>query len=263
MLNILDMQIPELQGQIVPNDFAVYTACDAEYFDQFAQVFCVSAKQVAKVSLHLHLFNPRPDQIKWCQQHGIGTTWETVDHSAFGKAATNLMAMGGEPLRRTQVAVAKGNDLSIQQRMAKTYYACARFVRLAEVHRQCPTVFACDVDAVVRKPIPKLGTEKDFYIHQIFGSKARFLAGGLYLNSNATGFVDAYASVLREKISQDILYWSIDQDVLDPLVPRYNYGQLPEIMIDWNMRHDSVIWTAKGARKSNEQFISAQRQYTV
>lgn len=263
MLNILDMQIPDPQGQIVPKDFAVYTACDTEYFDQFAKIFCISVQQVANLPVHLHLFNPRSDQIEWCQQHDIGITWETVDYSVFAKAATNLMTVAGEPLRRTQVAVAKSNDLSIHQRMAKTYYACARFIRLAAVHRQCPTVFACDVDAVVKLPIPRLGADKDFYIHQIFGSKARFLAGGLYLNSGATTFVDAYAKVLRDKISQDTLYWSIDQDVLDPIVPRYNYGQLPEILIDWNMRPDSVIWTAKGARKNNEQFILAQKQYTV
>lgn len=257
------MQIPELQGQILPNNFAVYTACDAKYFDQFAQIFCISAKTIAQVPLHLHLFNPRPNQISWCQQHNIGVTWETVDYNAFAQCATNLMAIAGEPLRRTQVAVAKGNDLSIHQRMAKTYYACARFVRLAEVHKLCPTVFACDVDAVVRKPIPRLGNEKDFYIHQIFGTKARFLAGGLYLNPGAGDFVNAYAQVLRDKISQDVLYWSIDQDVLDPIVPRYNYGQLPDILIDWNMRADSVIWTAKGARKNNDQFIAEQKRYTV
>ena len=257
------MQIPELQGHFVPNDFVVYTACDADYFDQFAQVFCISAKTVANVPLHLHLFNPRPDQIDWCHTNGIGITWETVNAAMFARAATNLMNTAGEPLRRTQVAVAKGNDLSIDHRMAKTYYACARFVRLAELHNHTPTVFACDVDAVVRAAIPRLGLDCDFYIHQIFGSKARFLAGGLYLNSGATDFVQAYAQVLQEKFAKDILYWSLDQDVLNPLVPRYNYGQLPETMIDWNMRPDSVIWTAKGARKNNQQFIDEQQQYSV
>lgn len=257
------MQIPELSGTVSPSNFVVYTACDSEYFDQFAQAFCVSAKTVARVPLHLHLFNPRPDQLGWCQEHDISVTWETIDKNEFKKSAANLLALGGEPLRRTQVSMTKGNDTSLQQRLAKTYYACARFIRLAEVHQSCSTVFACDVDAVVRLPIPQLSIEKDFYIHQIFGAKARFLAGGLYLNPNAKNFIDSYAQVLRDKISQDLLYWSIDQDVLDPLVPCYNYGQLPEILIDWNMRPDSVIWTAKGARKNNEKFISEQKKYSA
>jgi hypothetical protein len=181
----------------------------------------------------------------------------------FEQAAANLMAAGGEELRRTQVAMTKGNDVSVQQRMAKTYYACARFIRLAQVHQSCPVAFACDIDAVVRKPVPRLGTDRDFYIHQIFGAKARFLAGGLYLNPDAGKFVQAYANVLRATIEKDILYWSVDQDVLDPLVPRFRYGQLPETLIDWNMRRDSVIWTAKGARKNNTSFVNEQRQYAV
>jgi hypothetical protein len=257
------MQIPQSMGQIAQHDFVVYTACDTEYFDQFGQIFCTSAQRSGQAPVHLHLFNPRPDQLEWCQANGVSTTWEHVDVAAFDRAAANLMAAGGEELRRTQVAMTKGNDVSVQQRIAKTYYACARFIRLAEVHQLCPVVFAGDVDAVVRKPMPRLGTDRDFYIHQIFGAKARFLAGGLYLNPGAAGFVQAYANVLRSTIEQDLLYWSVDQDVLDPVVPRFNYGQLPETLIDWNMRADSVIWTAKGARKNNASFVNEQQQYTA
>lgn len=257
------MQIPQLLGTVEPHDFVIYTACDTEYFDAFAKIFCNSARINANCAVHLHIFNPRPDQLEWCTQHNIGTTWETVDHSQFGPAASKLLATAGEGLRRTQVAIAKSNDLNIAQRMAKTYYACARFIRLKEVHQRCSTVFACDVDAVVRKPIPSLSRDCDLYIHQIFGAKARFLAGGLYLNPGAAGFLQAYGDVLQSKITQDILYWSVDQDVLDPLMPKFNYGQLPETLIDWNMRPESVIWTAKGARKNNSAFINEQKQYAV
>lgn len=257
------MQIPQLLGSVTQRDFVVYTACDTEYFDQFGQVFCTSAQRAGQVSVHLHLFNPRDDQLEWCRTNDVSATWEHVDVAAFDRAAANLMAAGGEELRRTQVAMTKGNDVNVQQRIAKTYYACARFIRLAEVHQSCPVVFAGDVDAVVRKPMPRLSTDRNFYIHQIFGAKARFLAGGLYLNSGAGEFVQAYANVLRSTIEQDRLYWSVDQDVLDPLVPRFNYGQLPETLIDWNMRADSVIWTAKGARKNNQSFVNEQQQYTA
>lgn len=257
------MQIPQSLGTIPHRDFVVYTACDAEYFDQFGQVFCTSAQQAGQVPVHLHLFNPRDDQLEWCQTNDVSATWEHVDTSVFAQAAANLMAAGGEGLRRTQVAMTKGNDVSVQQRMAKTYYACARFIRLAQVHQSCPVAFACDIDAVVRKPVPRLGTDQDFYIHQIFGAKARFLAGGLYLNPDAGAFVQAYANVLRATIEKDILYWSVDQDVLDPLVPRFRYGQLPDTLIDWNMRPNSVIWTAKGARKNNTSFVNEQQRYAV
>lgn len=257
------MQIPQILGQIKSADFIVYTACDVEYFDQFAKIFCASVDQVAKVPVHLHIFNPRVDQLDWCNKNNVSVTWEFVDQESFVAAETNIMSIGGEALRRTQVAIAKGDDKNIRQRMSKTYYACARFVRLANVLDKCPTIFACDVDAVVRKPIPRLDATPDFYIHQIFGSKARFLAGGLYLNPGAKNFVQQYADVLRSNIEQDILYWSIDQDVLDPIVPQFNYAQLPELLIDWKMREDSVVWTAKGARKNDQYFIDEQKKYDV
>ena len=139
-----------------------------------------------------------------------------------------------------------------------TYYACARFIRLADIFDGA--VFACDIDAVVRKPIPKL-KKQDFYLHQIFGSKARFLAGGLYLNNDV--FLKQYTNDLWDNIEQDRLYWSIDQDLLDPCVPQYNYGQLPMELIDWEMRTDSVIWTAKGTRKDLAVFKQEQTKYAV
>lgn len=257
------MQIPELQGTVVPRDFVVYAACDTAYFDQFAQTFCRSVQQTGGHAVHLHIFNPHADQLDCCKDLGILHTWEYVGQHLFAPATAWLLNAGGEQLRRSQVAMTKSDDIVLDQRVAKTYYACARFIRLAELKRQYGTVFACDIDAVMRRPVPQLDSQYDFYIHQIFGNKARFLAGGLYLNPGSEDFLQAYAAVLRQHIEQDRLYWSLDQDVLDPLVPRYNYGQLPDAMIDWNMRPDSVIWTAKGARKNNPAFVNEQQKYAA
>ena len=257
------MQIPQLHGQVLAQDFLVYTACDRDYFDQFGKIFCRSALTAGQTNVHLHLFNPTDAQLQWCGSNGVGTTWEYTTELNFAPLVDKLKLTAGEPLRRSLVAMEKGKDANLKQRLEKTYYACARFIRLAQVHLACSTLFACDIDAVVRKPIPRLSTEKEFYIHQIFGTKARFLAGGLYLNSTAVKFAQDYADVLTKNIQQDTLYWSMDQDVLDPLVPQCNYGQLPETLIDWYMRPESIIWTAKGTRKDNQRFIVEQKQYAV
>lgn len=257
------MQIPEMQGTVVSQDFVIFAACDEDYFDQYAQTFCRSAIRTAAHTVHIHIFNPRADQLEWCRDSGIHHTWEYISRTQFGAAVSRLQNAGGEQLRRSEVAMTKGGDVALEQRVIKTYYACARFVRLAQLKRQYCTVFACDIDAVFLRSVPQLSTDHDFYIHQIFGNKARFLAGGLYLNPSSQSFVDAYADVLAQRIQQDYLYWSLDQDVLDPLVPRYNYGQLPQSLIDWNMRPDSVIWTAKCARKSNTAFVNEQQKYAA
>jgi hypothetical protein len=55
----------------------------------------------------------------------------------------------------------KGRDANVLERMQKTYYACARFIRLAQLFHST-TALCVDVDAVVRKSIPNLGTHMIF-----------------------------------------------------------------------------------------------------
>jgi hypothetical protein len=159
----------------------------------------------------------------------------------------------------------KGNDRSVADRLRKTYYACVRFIRLQEVFAGSTTVFAADIDAIVRSNIPTLSTDQDFYIHHITGAKARFLAGGLWLNpvAGSSNFLQAYAQQLRSSIEKDYIYWGLDQDVLDPIVPRYRFGNLPINYIDWNMNPSSYIWTAKGTRKELAVFVNEKKKYNV
>jgi hypothetical protein len=108
-----------------------------------------------------------------------------------------------------------------------------------------------------------LSNTNDFYIHHIEGKKARYLAGGLYLPGTHNGydFLKTYATVLKSNIEADNLYWGIDQDVLDDIVPKYHWAQLPMSYIDWGMQDQSYNWTAKGARKELEVFTTEQKKY--
>jgi hypothetical protein len=66
---------------------------------------------------------------------------------------------------------------------------------------------------------------------------------------------------LRSAIEQDDIYWFLDQVLLDQLVPQYNKGLLPMSYIDWAMRAESAIWSAKGKRKELDIFKQEQRKY--
>ncbi len=157
----------------------------------------------------------------------------------------------------------KGNDTSIHHRMQKTYYACARFVRLAEILPTNTQVLAIDSDAIVRNPIPQLPADQDLYIHYIAKKDPRFLAGGIYLTGRdqSRQFISEYAGVLTQQINSDYLYWGVDQDLLNVVVPRYQHGQLPIEYIDWGMHPSSYIWTAKGKRKDLEVFVNELKKY--
>jgi hypothetical protein len=259
------MIIPPLQGKLSCQNFFIYAACDQTYFDNFAKILINSIKANSSDDIHIHIFNPRQDQIEFCQSKNISISYEEVPLELFHTAAEKWAIVPTDSIRknnydRTLNSMIKGGDKTIIERIQKTYFACARFIRLAELLNN-QTVFSIDVDAVVRKSIPKLPVDRDFYIHYIPGKKARYLAGGIFLNSNGNQFIKEYSDVLRHTIEQDTLHWGIDQDVLDYIVPKYKIGALPMSYIDWNMSSNSYIWTAKGTRKELLSFVNEQRKY--
>ena len=257
------MLLPPIHGTCTQQDFYIYAACDTQYFAEFGEAFVNSIQHNTSAGIHLHLFNPNEAQVLKCHSLGTTVTWESAPLTLFESAANTQLTP--THLDRTLNAMLKGGDRLIIERMQKTYYACARFIRLQEIFNPAVTVLELDVDAVVRKNFPRLEENCDFYIHHISGKKARFLAGGLYLNANSNSlqFLAEYAKQLKFYIERDYIYWGLDQDLLDPIVPKYNYEQLPINYIDWNMQPDSYVWTAKGVRKELEIFKSEKQKYTV
>jgi hypothetical protein len=263
------MKLPPLQGLLEQSQTVIFAACDQHYFAEFGKSFINSVRKNTSLDIHLHLFNPTPDQINYCQRSGVSVTWEHAHKTLFVTAAQRwshppLHEPDKSRYDRTVNAMGKGGDSAMIDRMQKTYYACARFMRLAELFGN-HQVFAVDIDAVVRKPIVEPGVACDFYLHYISGKKARYLAGGLWLNpvQETKQFLNDYAELLRNWFEKDYIYWGLDQDMLDILVPKFNHGQLPISYIDWHMHPDSMIWTAKGTRKDLAVFVNEQQKYNV
>ena len=262
------MIIPLLQGKLEHTDFFIYGACDEKYFDEFGKTLINSIQKNSNNNIHIHLFNPRQDQLDFCQNKNVSSTYEYAPLDLFSAAADKwsqdlINPNDIERKRRILKSMEKGGDKSIIERVQKTYFACARFIRLKELIHTIQPFFSIDVDAVVRKNIVSLTPAKHFYIHQVPGKKSRFLAGGLMSPGNVeTGqFLSEYATLLETNLKNDYIYWGLDQDVLLPLVPKYNYGNLPMSYIDWEMNPNSCIWTAKGVRKSLKIFVEEQSRY--
>lgn len=261
------MELPQLQGSSPPSCFYLYAACDEHYFDQYAESFVNSVRANAGCPVHLHVFNPRPDQIpRFDARDKVSISFEHVGEHLFDAAAQrwqdqDLDAVEQTRLARTRQAMIKGHDRDIQQRMLRTYYACARFWRLQELGSL--PVFAMDVDAVIRGDVGSVRDIGDIVIHRVQGKKARYLAGGIYLSdsSKARQFLDTYAQNLRGFFLEDHVYWGIDQDQLEITAPDHCPQHLPMKFIDWDMHPDSVIWTAKGTRKESPVFVSERDRY--
>lgn len=256
------MILPALQRNLTCNNFFIYAACDHQYFDDFAIPLINSIKQNSSNDIHLHIFNPRPDQLEICSKKSISYTYEYVDISLFSKSAekwnNNLNLEEQEQKHRTINAMQKGKDKTIQERMMKTYFACARFIRLNQIVTN-QSVFAIDVDAIVRKTLNPL-QDSDLFVHRVEGKKSRFLAGGIYCKNKK--FLSDYANELERYINNDYIYWGLDQDILEYTVPKYSWASLPYSYIDWEMKPSSHIWTAKGTRKNLSVFITEKTKYT-
>ena len=180
------MILPELHGKLQQTGRFVYSAFDEKYFDDYAEPLINSIKQNTQQGVHLHVYNPRPDQLEFLEScTGVGYSWEHTALDLFDRA-TNLLIERArippldEELRRSENAMGKSTDTHLRDRIQKTYYACARFIRMAQLLEQPCEALMIDSDAVVRSQIPKLDSAVDVYLHRIDGRKARFLAGGIY-----------------------------------------------------------------------------------
>lgn len=258
------MIIPPLQGKLTHTDFFIYGACDEKYFDEFGRVLVNSIRKNSDNNIHLHLFNPRQDQLNFCNENDVSVSYEHISLDMFQPAAdkwqgTMATAFDIERQKRIFKSMEKGRDKSVVERMQKTYFACARFIRLAELLKQGQSAFSMDVDAIVRRRVPNLPTGPDLYIRK----NRQFLAGGIYLTGteNSSKFLNQYSSLLRKNLEEDKIYWSLDQDLLDVIVGRFKYAELPFSYIDWEMQESSYIWTAKGTRKDLKIFVEEKNKH--
>jgi len=260
------MRLPPIYGNLNQEKFFIYAAADAGYFDTYARPLINSVlKNAPDVGVHIHIYDPNPEQIEFCRQPNVSYTYENLDLVVFAGITEFWLKRTGLTNDRQRQMFKKGQTLGkeeLHKLVKQTYYACARFVRLSEILPQGKKCLAIDVDGLVRGKFDyNLGTA-DFYLYEK-PKDGTHLAGAILFNgqSGTHKFLQNYAIKLRESFEQDDLYWFLDQLILDQLVPQYNKGLLPMSYIDWAMRPESSIWSAKGKRKELDIFKNEQRKY--
>jgi hypothetical protein len=261
------MKLPPLLGNLDQNKFFIYAAADTVYFDLHARPLINSiTANTPEYGIHIHIYNPRLDQIEFCRKLPTVTcTHETLDNTVFQQVAEYWLSRSTFSNDRQRQMHKKGQKLGREELLIliqQTYYACGRFIRLAELLRPGQRCLSIDVDGLVRGSFTEqLGTE-DFYLYEK-PKDGTHLAGAILFNGTAGAhtFLQEYASRLRASMDQDDLYWFLDQFILDQLVPKYRKGLLPMSYIDWAMRDESAIWSAKGKRKELDIFKQEQQKY--
>jgi len=261
------MMLPPLQGSLSQDRFFIYAAADSVYFDLHARPLIKSVlANTPEYGVHIHIYDPRPEQIEFCNNHpGVSCTFEYTDDLAFDRVCSYWQTRTNLTNERQQQMAKKGRSggpVELKKLIKQTYYACMRFVRLAELLKPGQRCLSIDVDGLVRGKFSVDLGDAAFYLYEK-PKDGTHLAGALLFNgqSESHAFLQEYSAMLRTNIEQQELYWFLDQLILDQIVPRYRKGLLPMSYIDWAMKEGSPIWSAKGKRKELELFKQEQRKY--
>lgn len=273
------MILPELQGSLSQRDFFIYVAADHDYFERYGVPLINSVLRNTMHGVHAHIYDPAPQDLSFCQQDRVSVSWEHTAPSQFDSAygrwsRTDLIEP--EASRKQKMLGLKqfhqNQDLELWIR--KTYYACMRFVRLAQLLEHPRRLLEIDIDGIVRAPFQTRFDDDDacdIYLYEKHKLDKRtrertftgHLAGSILITDKPTAwqFVQDLGHMIRREIEQDNTYWFLDQHSLDATVIAYRKGVLPQTYIDWHMGPDSAIWTAKGKRKDLEIFQSELAKY--
>ena len=262
------MKLPPIYGNLRQDKFFIYAAADSSYFDQFGPGLINSVQRNTDYGVHLHLYNPEDRQIEYCRSHPhVSVSWEYCPLAQF-ETAIKFWSQDNLPepyaSRKKKMLGMKqiDNNQDVPKWVLKTYYACMRFVRLAELIEQPTNFLEIDIDGVVRSSFPtNFDNNKDFYLYE--KEKGGHLAGAILYtaNSGSLKFIKELGDLLSSAIKDDNTYWFLDQNSIDSIIHKYNNGLLPISYVDWRMNLDSSIWSAKGKRKELEIFKKELAKY--
>ena len=261
------MNIPALQGSCPQTGFFIYVAADQTYFDAHARCLINSVLTNAPdVGVHVHVYDPTPEQLEFCAARPkVTVTWEITNPAEFAHAAKSWQTrtnFDNDRQRQMWKKGQTGGPSELLRLVKQTYFACMRFARLAEILPPGQRCLEIDVDGLVRAPFGHDLGSADFYLYEK-PKDGTHLAGAILFNGTVGShdFLQRYGQAMRAAIERNDIYWFLDQVVLDQLVPHYRKGLLPMSYIDWAMRADSAIWSAKGKRKELAVFKNEQARY--
>lgn len=255
------MILPPLQGSLQQNGFFIYVAADSSYFDRFGPGLINSVCRNTDFGVHLHLYNPTQEQIDFCQANSrVSVSWENFDMSQFNEAinfwSRNDLPEPQASRKKKMLGMKQIDDnQDVPKWVVKTYYACMRFVRLAELVKDPKSFLEIDIDGIVRAPFQTaFNDNKDFYLYE--KEKGGHLAGAILFTGSPNGmrFIEELGSIIKQEIENNNTYWFLDQHSIDRIIGNYNKGLLPISYVDWRMQDGSAIWSAKGKRKELEIF---------
>jgi hypothetical protein len=225
------MILPQISIENKISNDGFYFAADSIYFNLYGMALIKSLKSNATwANIHVHLFNPTPDDIKWLRDNKNTYSFESVNP--------------------------KISEI-------KTYYACVRFVRIPEIFSNNTRIISLDADGVAVRPITKEKFLSDTNVSKVLWREKQKQSLASSIIYGPDNFRFRYADILKKHFLTDDFKWFLDQNVLDQMIKNNEVKTFTER--DWGNRKigkNTLIWSAKGDKKLNNEFQYLIRSYT-
>jgi hypothetical protein len=217
------MKLPPILGQtnISGNNF--FFGADSIYFEQFGKSLAKSLRKHADwANIHVHLYNPKDEQLKWCEKNRVTVSYEFIPEDC---------------------------------KDPRTYYACVRFIRIPEIFRPEARIISLDCDGIAVKLITKDKFLKDTDKSAVLwrSKNQRVLASSIFFGTD--DFRVNLAKRLAPYFETDSFRWFLDQIVMAEMMHN-NEVSIVEFR-DWGnpkIGVTTLIWTVKGDQKNDPEF---------
>jgi lipopolysaccharide biosynthesis glycosyltransferase len=224
------MILPKISGQTNITQDSFYFAADTTYLNLYGKALALSLKEHAPWSnIHIHIFNPTPEQLIWCTGNNITFSYEGVDTAI--------------------------NEL-------RTYYACVRFIRIPEIFNSACRIISLDCDGIVVKPITKDKFITDTNTSKVLWREKQQMSLASSVFYGLDNFRVVYADKLKPYFENDTFKWFLDQNIMDEMI-RNNEIDIT-VNTDWGngkVGKNTLIWTGKGDKKFNPEFQQLLQKY--
>jgi hypothetical protein len=264
------MKIPALQGSPPKENRIVYTSADDVYFNLYAKPLINSVKQHLEFPIFVHLYNPSDDTREWCEKNSVNYSYELFDESILIETYNRWKVdqLSEDDQRKKSHMVKDPTDLDrLKNEIKRTYFACTRFIRLAELLSKPTYVIMLDTDSIVRKNFVLPNDAVDIHIfekkHKKHVPYTQHLASTIFYTGTDNSFklINDHAELIRQEYERDALYWFLDQDTLDVAIQSCRKRPLDKSLVDFEMNQNSPIWCAKGPRKFQPVYLNEIKKY--
>lgn len=253
-----------------PSSFTVYCASDENYFNLYGKYLINSVIENTDYNIYIHLYNPSHETIDWCNDKNVSYSIEQFDTTLLDNAFNRWVVEQNDITsikRKADMIKDNSEHQKLSQELLRTYYACTRFIRLAEILSNPTPILMLDVDSLVRKPILLPSTLSDICVFEKKKKRGitytQHLASTIYYTGTRTSYdlIKDHSQLIVEHYNLEEIYWFLDQDTLDKAIVHYSKTPLDLSFVDFNFSKDSSIWCAKGQRKHLDDYKLEMLRY--